>query len=345
MPDLPPEDLRRARVPARDQGARLDRFLVAYFEQYSRRQLSQAVRAGLVRVNGRVARPGLKLRAGDEVELPVWSRALPALAGERRARLTRAAPPGEVAVLYRDDDLLVVNKPPGLAVHGGAGQAPGQTLIDVLREEVLAGFGLVHRLDRDTSGVLALVRGEAPRKALAAAFADPDGGVTKVYDAVVAGVPEPATGEVDLPLVPPGHGAPARVDAEAGKPARTRYRTLEAFGRAARLEVEPVTGRTHQIRVHLAALGHPLLVDPLYGARRALRIPDPRPGQPALYLHRTPLHARRLTLPHPRTGAPATFEAPVPGDLKHLLEVLRVGAGRGRVRGGLPPVGGAPPPR
>lgn len=341
MPDMPSEDLRRARVPARDAGRRLDLFLVEYFSQYSRRQLSQAIRAGLVRVNGRLGRPGLALQAGDEIELPVWSKALPALARERRSRRDAVVVSTEVEVIFRDDDLLVVNKPPGMAVHGGAGQAPGRTLIDALRDDVLAGFGLVHRLDRDTTGVMALVRGEDLRRELVERFAAPDGGIQKVYEAVVAGVPEPSAGEIDLALTPPGHRGCARVDAEFGKPARTRYRTIEAFARAARLELEPLTGRTHQLRAHLAAIGHALLVDPLYARRRAWRIPDPRAGERALYLDRTPLHARRLLLPHPRTGERLTFEAPLPGDMRRLLEILRVSTGRGRARGGLPPVAGS----
>lgn len=336
MPKTPPEDLRRAHVPARSHGQRLDRFLAEHFPLYSRKQLSQAVRAGLVRVNGRVARPGTTLNSGDELELPVWSRALPALAEERESLRRRTRTEGGVRVLHRDEDLLVADKPAGLATHGGAHVAPGATLLDALRDAVLAGFGLVHRLDRDTTGAIALVRGEEARRRTAEAFADPDSGVEKVYEAIVSGVPEPHEGEIDLPLAPPGHGGRARVDEAHGKPARTRYRVVEAFGRAARIEVEPLTGRTHQIRAHLAAIGHPLLVDPLYGERAACRIPDPR-GRRDARLVRTPLHARRLVLPHPRTGERFVVEAPLPNDMRYALEVLRVAAARGRKRGGLPP--------
>ena len=242
----------------------------------------------------------------------------------------------EVVELHRDDDLLVVAKPADMPVHSGAGLGAVETLLEALRDDVLAGFGLVHRLDKDTSGVIALVKGEDLRRTTVEQFADPDGGVEKVYEAIVSGLPEPAEGVIDAPLLPPGHGTRARVDEETGKPARTRYRTLEGFVRAARIELTLETGRTHQIRAHLWHAGFPLIADPLYGRRKAWRIHDPR-GQRDAYLRRTPLHARRLVLPHPRTGERIEIEAPLPDDMKYALEVLRVVAARGRKRGGLPP--------
>jgi 23S rRNA pseudouridine1911/1915/1917 synthase len=331
-----PADRRIARVPHRGGGERLDRFLADSFPQYSRRQLAEAVKAGLVRVNGRKARPGTLLAEGDELEVPVWSRAIPELERGREEVRERGRVPTEVVELHRDDVLLVVSKPAGVAVHGGAGQPHGRTLVDLLREDVLAGFGLVHRLDRDTTGAIALVHGEDLRRATMQRFAENHAGIRKVYEAIVSGVPEPPAGDVDLPLAPPGHGGKARVAERGGKEALTRYAVTETFVRAARLEVEPLTGRTHQIRVHLAALGHPLLVDPLYAGRRGWRIPDPR-GERDAHLRRTPLHAKSLTLPHPASGEPITVEAPLPDDMKYAMEVLRVVAGRGRKRGGLPP--------
>jgi RluA family pseudouridine synthase len=332
----PEADRRTAVVPRHGSGVRLDRFLADCFPNYSRRQLGLAVRAGLVRVNGRRGRPGTLLAVGDRLDLPVWSLALPALEQERARRRQVGRMPTEVRALYRDDDLLVVSKPAGVPVHGGAGQTDRVTLVDLLREDVLAGFGLVHRLDRDTTGAIALVRGEDLRRRTVERFADPEGGVEKSYEAIVTGVPDPPEGVIDLPLSPPGHGGIARVDREHGKLARTRYRTLEVFPRAARLALELETGRTHQIRVHLRAIGHPLLVDPLYGRRGGWRIPDPR-GQRDAHLRRTPLHARRLALPHPRTGERVVVEAPLPDDMRHALEILRIAAGRGRKRAGLPP--------
>ncbi len=337
MPDEPhTTDRRIARVPPHGDGERLDRFLASSFPSYSRRQIGDAIRAGLVRVNKRKARPGALLAAGDELELPVWSKVLPDLDRRRTRARERGKPPTEVVELHRDDYLLVVSKPAGVAVHGGAGQQDMRTLIDLLREDILDGYGLVHRLDRDTTGAIALVRGTELRKHTMQRFTDGDPAIRKVYEAIVTGVPDPSTGDIDIPLAPPGHRSKARVDETGGKPALTRYRTLETFVRAARLELELLTGRTHQVRVHLQAIGHPLLVDPLYAGRKGWRIPDPR-GENDAHLRRTPLHARTLTLPHPKTGDAITVTAPLPDDMKYALEVLRVVTGRGRKRGGLPP--------
>ncbi|MDJ0521657.1 MAG: RluA family pseudouridine synthase [Planctomycetota bacterium] len=332
-------DRRKALVPAHGDAMRLDRFLADCFPIYSRRQLATVVKAGHVRVNGVRARPGQVLHTGDRLELPVWSKVLPTIQKQREAVREVSRPESEVVELHRDDDLLIVAKPPGVAVHGGAGQGFERTLIDLMREDVLAGFGLVHRLDKGTTGAIALVRGDELRRQTMELFQDPDAGIQKTYDAIVSGEPDPAEGTIDAPLAAPGHGGQARVDEARGKPARTHYRTLETFPRAARLELDLETGRTHQIRVHLASIGCPLLVDPLYAGRKGWRIPDPRGSRDA-YLKRTPLHARRLALPHPRTGETVSVEAPLPADMKYALEVLRVVAARGRKRGGLPPTEG-----
>ena len=322
-------DRRSAHVPARNAGQRLDKFLVEHFSNYSRRQLMRVLKTGTVLVNGRPGRPGLELKSGDRLDLPVLSDAV-AHVREERAHAREALQPVEAVVeLYRDDDLLIVAKPAGLAVHGGAGQMHDRTLIDVLRIDILAGFGLAHRLDKDTSGVVALVKGEEMRAKTMAAFAADDGGIEKEYVAVVRGVPEPAVGEIALPLLPPGFRGMAKVDAARGKPSLTRYRVVEAFPEAARLAVEPMTGRTHQIRVHLAAIGHPLLVDPIYGVRNRRKVADAR-GIADANLKRTPLHAARLALPHPRTGVRVEVRAPLPNDIKYVLELLRIAQGRTR---------------
>lgn len=335
MDDEPATDRRTAIVPPGTGGRRLDLFLAEHFPNYSRRQLTRAVKAGLVRVNDRKAKPGLVIQDGDRLEIPVWSQVLPEIEKQREYVRESVRPSHDIIELYRDDDLLIVSKPSGVPVHGGAGvMLP--TLLDRLREDVLAGFGLVHRLDRDTTGAIALVRDPDLRRALAERFADPEGGIEKVYEAIVSGVPEPPSGLIDLPLAPPPHRGTARVDAKHGKPAQTHYTTVETFMRAARLELRPRTGRTHQLRVHLAEIGCPLLVDPLYAWRKGWKIPDPR-GVRAAKLNRTPLHARDLTLPHPRTGAVITVRAPIPDDMRYALKILRIAAGRGRKRGGLPP--------
>lgn len=325
---------RKARVPGHLAGVRLDRFLAEHFPSWSRRQLADAIRAGHVRVNERRGRPGQMLEAGDELDLPVWAH----LFAEAPARPARAPTTMRVEtaprVLYRDADLLVIDKPPGMSVHSGAGPSRA-TVIDALREDVLAGYGLVHRLDRDSTGVLVLVQGAEARVRTIEAFATP-GAVHKTYEAIVTGAPEADEGIIDVPLRAPPRGGRAEVDHERGRPAVTRWHLVERFTRAARLRVEIDTGRTHQIRAHLRSIGHPLLVDPLYGRRSALRIRDPR-DKHDLHLERTPLHAARLELDHPATGERMVFEAGLPGDMKAVLEVLRVITGRGLKRGGLPP--------
>lgn len=330
----PEPERRKARVPGHLAGARLDRFLAEHFPSWSRRQLADAIRAGHVLVNDRRGRPGQTLLAGDELDLPVWTHLFaqgPARPPSPRSPLRVPTAP---QVLYRDADLLVIDKPPGMAVHAGAG--PGRaTVIDALREDILAGYGLVHRLDRDTTGVLVLVHGAEARMRVIEAFAT-HGAVTKTYEAIVTGAPEVDEGVVDVPLRAPPRGGRAEVDPERGRAAVTRWQVVERFTRAARVRVEIDTGRTHQIRAHLRHIGHPLLVDPLYGRRSALRVRDPR-DKHDLHLTRTPLHAARLELDHPATGERVAFEAGLPGDMKAVLEVLRVITGRGLKRGGLPP--------
>jgi RluA family pseudouridine synthase len=303
-------------VPENARGWRIDRFLAECFPKHSRRSLMRVVKAGAVLVDGRRTRPGLLLAGGERVSIPPLAEATEAAKPERGVRTSRA-----IEVLHRDADLLVVNKPPNVPSHGGAGLGVTKTLLELLKDDVMEGFGLVHRLDRDTSGVVALVRGAERRADAAEGFAKDDV-VEKVYDALVEGVPEAAQGEIDLPLADPGHGTRGRVDHRYGKPAQTSWTVVETFEGAARLRVVPTTGRTHQIRLHLQAIGHPLLVDPLYGRRSGWRMVDPK-GGPAARLARTPLHASSLTIPHPVTGARIHVAAPLFPDHRRALEVLR----------------------
>lgn len=231
-------------------------------------------------------------------------------------------PPGGIQVLFEDDAVLVVDKPAGRLVIPGRGGDETS-----LREELEARFGrlwVVHRLDRGTTGVLLFARTADAHRAANLAF--DRGEPRKRYLALVAGLPPPEL-RIDLAIAPARRGKmrPARPGDPRGKKAATRVRRLESFpphpwsgGPLALVEVLPETGRTHQIRVHLAAKGIPLAVDPDYGDEGPLRGPDGR-----LLLERTPLHADRLELRHPSRGTELVVEAPLPADMAATLEVLR----------------------
>ncbi len=316
---------------------RLDRFLAEAFPKRSRRRWMDIVRDGAVRVDGTRGKPGTTLRGDERLGLPPMDgsdeRAVAredtdaADSAEARARRDPVA----VVIIHRDDDLLIISKPPGVPCHAGAGLGVVKTLLELLKDDVLEGFGLAHRIDRDTSGLVALVRESEMRARTAEAFAADDV-VEKVYDALVEGCPADEAGAIEFPLCEPGHKTPGRVDHARGKASRTEYAVVERFIGATRLRVTPKTGRTHQIRLHLQAINTPLLVDPLYGRRRGWRQVDPK-GGPAVRLLRTPLHASLLTLPHPRTGKRMTFHAPLLADHRRALEVLRVIAARGVAQG------------
>jgi len=328
----PKQHTRRLHVSREADGQRLDLFLVGAFPDYSRRRLREIVKQGGVRVNGVPGRPGTTLRAGDELDLPSLKEAAAQVRQTRREKDRRrrgAAAPAEVVELYRDETLLAVSKPANMPVHGGANLGTVTTLLEAIQEDIVGGFGLIHRLDRDTSGVIALVRGEEARRRTMALFGQTDGGIEKVYEALVDDTPHEATGEIDRPLTLPDRRGQVQVDVEYGKPAVSRYAVLESFPQASRLRVELLTGRTHQIRAHLSAIGHPLLVDRRYGRRSAWRLVDPR-GRLDAKLRRTPLHAASLALPHPMTGERIEIHAPLPGDMHYALEVLRIDAGRKR---------------
>jgi RluA family pseudouridine synthase len=309
-------------VPRSESGIRLDKFLAGRIVGRSRRAIMDVVKAGLVRVDGRVLRPGTLLAGGERVTVPPLDDAV----SEVRHRTAPTISTREVVEIHRDEDLLVVSKPPGVPCHGGAGLGVRKTLLELLKPDVLAGFGLVHRIDQDTSGLVVLARGDLKRL-LMAAFAE-EGAIEKAYDALVEGVPSPPSGVIDLALADPGHGTRGRLDRD-GKAARTEYAVIEDLRIAARVRCVPRTGRTHQIRLHLAAISTPLLVDPLYGRRSGWRMVDPK-GGPAARLARTPLHATEISFVDPRTNERRTFHAPLLADHRRALEVLRVVAAKGK---------------
>ncbi|MHC4548767.1 MAG: RluA family pseudouridine synthase [Planctomycetota bacterium] len=310
-------------------GGRLDRYLVARFPGVSRAVVMKYLKEGRARCNGRRARPGLFVAAGDELELPEWGPSLQRIRRGRAAGVPAVARPRRplgILVLYEDEDMVVVDKPAGLVMHPGKGHEE-EGLDRILQEHFGPKTRLVHRIDRDTSGVVVAARGH-PQAAQRLADAFKEGDVDKLYLALARGVPAPARGTIDAPLVDTKReGDRVRVAAE-GKRAVTDYEAREVFERFAWLEVRPRTGRRHQIRAHLAHAGHPLAVDHVYTRRGRLRLRDLRPDLPRTWknpvvLGRQPLHAASLTLRHPRTGEEMTVEAPLPEDLAEVLRLLR----------------------
>jgi len=303
------------RVPAQARGKRLDQHLAAAFPDLTRARLKSLIDAGLARVDGKAAKPSRRLRGGESIELTV-----PAA-----APVEMAAEDLPLEILYEDSDLLVLNKQAGMVVHPGAGHGAG-TLVNALLHRVrdLAGIGgrlrpgLVHRLDKDTSGCLVVAKNERALLALQAAFKSRS--VRKIYLALVHGKPSERGRLATLFGRHPVHRKRFSGRVKSGKPAETEFVLRERFDGAALLEVELKTGRTHQIRVHLAEAGHPLLGDSVYGRRRGA---NERVTAVQRELGRQALHAWKLELAHPISGEPVGFESPVPADFQQALEALR----------------------
>jgi 23S rRNA pseudouridine1911/1915/1917 synthase len=299
-------------------GERLDRHLAAAC-QLPRNQVQQWIRAGHVLLNGQPAKPAQEVAAGDRVECqPPAPRAGPwgAMVPE----------PGDLAVLHEDAELVVLDKPAGLTVHPGAGRATGTLAHQLLaRYPEIAGVGgpgrpgIVHRLDLGTSGVIVVARTAAAYQWLSRAFAGRT--VAKRYLGIVHGRPAAGSGIVDAPIGRHRERRQQMTVRTGGRPARTGYRTLAARDGIALLELDLATGRTHQIRVHLKSIGHPLVGDPVYGEARHRALPRSLQA-PLRDFPRPALHAWRLALPPPPGAAagapPLRFEAPVPQDLREL---------------------------
>jgi 23S rRNA pseudouridine1911/1915/1917 synthase len=301
-----------------DAGGRLDAVLARHLATLSRARLQALIRAGRVTAEGVVvAEPSMRVKPGERVTVLVPPPAPATPSGEKRP----------LEILLEDEHLLVLVKPAGVVVHPAPGHGEG-TLVNALIAHCgasLSGIGgqrrpgIVHRLDKDVSGVLVVAKHDRAHRGLAAQLTVHS--VTRVYEAVVWGVPGTAAGTIDAPLGrDPANRLKMAVRAD-GKRAVTRYRLVAAAGlAAARLEVRLLTGRTHQIRVHLASQGHPLVGDRLYGR------PGPAPAavRPFLAgLRRILLHARELGFTHPITGEPVTCTAPAPAELARFLELLR----------------------
>ena len=312
-----------------DGGVRLDRALVALFPDLSRARLQGLVRAGQVARDGIPVRdPALKIGAG--------------------ARIVLLLPPPEPAdpvaedvalsIAYEDADLIVIDKPAGLVVHPAPGHESG-TLVNALIAHCgssLSGIGgvrrpgIVHRLDKDTSGLLVVAKNDTAHQGLTAQFADHGrtGPLERAYAAVVWGQPQPRTGTIRAHLARSRfHREKIAVVSEgAGRHAVTHYAVTETYREAALVRCRLETGRTHQIRVHLAHRGHPLLGDAVYGSAyrtKAARL-TPAAREALAALGRQALHAELLGFSHPRTGETLRFESPIPDDMAALVAALRV---------------------
>lgn len=308
-----PGRARRVRIAAEQAGQRLDNFLLRELKGIPKSRVYRLLRKGEVRVNGGRSMPEYKLAAGDEVRLPPVRVAEDAEAGAPPARLRRQL---EAAILYEDESLLVLNKPPGVAVHGGSGIRYG--VIEGLRSlRPNAPFlELVHRLDRDTSGCLMVAKRRSRLRQLHELLRA--GGVEKRYVSLLGGRLPRGVVPVEAPLDRfhrQGGERMVRV-ADAGKQARTVFRTLERFPEATLAEVRIYTGRTHQIRVHAVHLGHPVIGDDKYGSRE-INKPFRQLG-----LRRLFLHAQGLVLHWP-DAQPLTLTAPLYEDLEDVLARLR----------------------
>jgi len=307
-------------VPPECDGLRLDRFLAAARAEWSRSQVTRWIRDGLVTRNGAAAKPGALLRSGEVIDVTPPTPA--------PSTLTPQAIPLEV--LYEDEYLIAVNKPPGLVIHPAAGNPDG-TLVNALLAHCrdLSGVGgverpgIVHRLDKDTSGVLVAAKSDAAHRALALAFRWRT--TDKRYLAVVYGTMGAPEGVVDRPLARHPSQRKRMAVVPGGRPARTLWALREALAGTSLVECRPITGRTHQIRVHLAHIGHAVVGDPVYAGRQWRSLP-PQAAAACRAFPRQALHAWRLTIAHPATGQPITFEAPLPEDMAALLATLRAAA-------------------
>lgn len=314
---LPPQDTEpeviTLTVPPRDDGCRADSVASRLFA-ISRSAAQRMLESGEMTVDGRRASKKDLLRAGQTLEMTL---AEPSPCEVR---------PEDIAldVVYEDEDIIVINKPSGMVVHPAPGHDTG-TLVGALLfhcGDSLSGIGgvtrpgIVHRIDRQTSGLIAVAKNDAAHEALAAQLADHS--MYRLYSAIVIGTPREERGTVDAPIARSTKDRKKMAVAASGRRARTHYEVVESFGQASFLHLRLETGRTHQIRVHMAYIGHPVLGDEVYGGASAQAVKR----HSALFDGQM-LHASELSLAHPRTGEQMRFFAPLPANFSRCLEILR----------------------
>lgn len=302
-------------VPPALSGRRLDQAIAELMPEHSRSRLQSWIKGGALLLNGKPCKPKDKVGLGDRLELDA----------EPEVKVTWQAETIDLDIVYEDQHLLVINKPAGLVVHPAAGHADG-TLVNALLNhapelENLPRAGIVHRLDKDTSGVMVVARSLIAHTSLVEQLQSRTMG--REYEAVIVGTLT-GGGTVDAPIGRHPRDRKKMAVVAGGKPAVTHYRLLERFAAHTLVRCQLESGRTHQIRVHMAHLHHPLVGDPAYGGR--LRLPKGTTDDLREVLSgfsRQALHARQLTLEHPETGETMSWEVPLPDDLQLLIRALR----------------------
>ena len=311
-------------VGPEDAGQRLDAFLAHRLLQFSRTHLRRLIDAGQVTVDGDRVKVAYRLVAGQTVHV----------APGEPPRTGPQPEPIPLDVLYEDAHLAAINKPPGMVVHPARGHWAGTLASAVAHHfQSLSGIGgptrpgIVHRLDRDTSGVIVIAKTDQAHLSLAQQFEQRQ--VKKEYFAIVAGLPDHDRDYIEQPIGAHPYQREKmaiRHNDESARHARTFYEVLERFPRFATLRVLPETGRTHQIRLHLAHIGCPVLCDRLYGGRSQITVGEIEgSADSTVVLDRQALHASRLELTHPDSGKPMRFEAPLAEDLESVVRLLRTG--------------------
>lgn len=300
---------------------RLDKYLHGRFSNFSRRFIQDAIKLGTVTVNGKIGKPSLKLSPGDEI------------------RLTLPEPPSKdilpedipLEIIYEDSDLIVLNKQSDMIVHPARGNTHG-TLVNALAfysDRLSSGLGefrpgIVHRLDRDTTGVMVVTKNDSAQWKIAKQFEHRQ--VTKTYLAIVHGTPDLTADRIKVALgVHPKIREKYAIRPETGKESITFYEVLEAFRGFSLLKLTPKTGRTHQIRVHLSYIKHPIVADDMYDGKLVYpwQLTDSEPAVEEPVISRVALHAFALEFTHPRTEKTVRFEAPLPEDMQGFLDALR----------------------
>lgn len=310
--------LQQLSVTTEDAGERLDAFLAKHVEGWSRARLQRLIDDQAVLVNGVASKSSHKLRANDQIEV------------ELTPAPTTAFVPEDIPleIIFEDDDLIVVNKPAGIVVHPAAGN-PSGTLANALafhfqqlsKRGGEARPGIVHRLDKGTSGLLVVAKNEATHENLSDQFRARE--VFKSYVALVHGQLEKRKGQIDQPIARDPRNRTRMAIVRGGREAVSLFRNREAFDRFTLLDVELKTGRTHQIRVHLASLKHPVVGDEVYGGGRDKTVTEAKIRGVIAKLHRQFLHSEQLGFRHPRTREQLKFTAPLPGELQNLLDLIR----------------------